>query len=140
MPRVKRVRFVSIAEHLRIRQRLQEEVDAWRAVYESMREDVNDLEMQVRNMMRSARHVLRSRANLHRRRDMVLGACGTPGCRALVYRHWMTIGGLHRRCRECRARDHAEFRATQAAILTAAPVSPSHFLAIDDDSQSTVSI
>lgn len=103
MARTKKVRFVSIDEHLRIRRRIQAEADAWRAVYESMHNDIAALEQQVLNMMRTGRLVLRNRANLRNHRDMVLAACGTPSCRTLVYRHWTVVGGVSRRCADCQA-------------------------------------
>ena len=128
MVRTKQVLVVGIAAHTRIVQRLREEIAAWRAVAESTGGEIDDIRRDVEQLMTDVRHVARHRAHLRRRKDMVLAACGRPGCRTLIYRRWSEIGSILRRCTRCADEDHRAFVAAHIQVLETPPLSPINFL------------
>jgi hypothetical protein len=141
MARTKQVLVVGIGAHTRIVERLRQEIEAWRAVAESTGGEIDDIRRTVEQLMTDVRHVARHRANLRARRDMVLAACGRPGCRSLIYRRWSDIGSTLRRCARCADADHRAFVAAHVQVLETPPMSPINFLATgDNDTEETLSI
>lgn len=147
MTRIKRVRFVGVEHHERMKAQLgtslakaQIEIALMQLTLETLEKQVTELTRGIRSMLQSARRIRlfrnRLRANLH----MVMGACSGAGCKNVMFRAHDDIGGRFRLCATCMQRNVASFVNARDEIFRASPMSPTAQSLLCDDSSSEASI
>ena len=129
MVRTKQVRFLSVAEHDRIRGRLVDSLTQsrtenaiLRVALEFLRQQIDEMRDGVREMMRTAARIREFRGFLRRNPSYVMAACSGEGCRRIMYRPWDQIGGRFRRCSVCRAGDVRSFVDARNELFRASPI------------------
>ena len=119
MPKVKRVRFVSNEEHLRIVARLRDQLAAkedelklFDRACDDLSDVTDDLVEKVKDLLVISNRTRKWRELLEVRKDMAMACCGSPGCRNMVFLRFSDVGpAWTRKCVECKGADRERLRS-----------------------------
>ena len=126
MPRTKKVSFVSVAHHERMKAQARAEVAALETALNDIGSLTDHMLEQLRGIARESKRTRKWRKRIADNKNKAVLACGREGCRRLVV---LDVADIHaqlptRVCPECYKEDRRAFRVAASAINLSSTQTP----------------